>query len=445
MGEGPRGSGPCSRGHGPAAALLSKPAGTLLFAASGLQGRWNLSPGPGKPPPNPFRSSQGPADPVCSGPRGLLRTSPAGRGWGGSSGRGSSLLAPGLSITPVPRCGDWGCSAGRWEASLTPPFPPLGLRKGPEGFVNTLGAFCHFWTPCDFLSLSVIPRRGAGGQAWAQGVGLGRGRHVDRSSVRLDGQRVCTKVQGRESPVSAQLSHQTGGAPFSPRPLDSTIMPEPSSVRCLCVCVQAHGKPLPQESCHPLLRPLTPSVFLNPAPLPWRPQRSPYPSNDTLASRWAWSHSGAGRLRRGCWMCGGAPRPDRAAERAGDRVQHMNAPGGSRVPQTPVLGGGPQSRPADSTRIGPTSSTSGCLGCKEQAQAERVWGPECGGWGRSQGWRPDVAAASAAATRWQHRGLLPPTGWGLGKQLGVSGPRSAAFVLRGWAASQGQRGHEDPE
>lgn len=222
-------------------------------------------------------------------------------------------------------------------------------------------------------------------------------------------------------------------------------------MRCLCVCVQAQGKPLPQESRHPLLQPLTPtwrtSVILNPAPLPWRPQGSPYPSNDTLASRWAWSHSGAGKARRGCWMCKGAPRPDRQQSGVGTHecVQHMNAPGGSRVPQTPVLEGGPRSGPADSTRIGPTSSTSGCLGCKQQAQAERVWGPECCGWGRSQGWRPDVAAVSAAATRWQHRGLLSPTDRGLGKQSGVSGPRSAAFVLLGWAASQGQRGHEDPE
>ena len=49
----PRGPSPPASCLGLAAALLSKPTGTLLFAASGLRGRWNLSPGLGKHP-HPF-------------------------------------------------------------------------------------------------------------------------------------------------------------------------------------------------------------------------------------------------------------------------------------------------------------------------------------------------------------------------------------------------------
>lgn len=121
-------------------------------------------------------------------------------------------------------------------------------------------------------------------------------------------------------------------------------------------------------------------------------------------------------------MYGGAPCLDRAAEWGGDRVQHRNAPGGVQSPPDPSVGRGPQSRQADSTRIRPTSSTSGCLGCRKQAQAELGLGAVVRRVGRELRWRQDVAAGSVAATRGQHS--APGASHRPGAQEAVGGLRA---------------------
>ena len=211
-------------------------------------------------------------------------------------------------------------------------------------------------------------------------------------------------------------------------------------MRCLCVCVQAQGKPLPQESCHPLLRPLTPtwrtSVFLNPAPLPWRPQGSPYPSNDTLASRWAWPHSGPGRVRRGCWMCGGAPRSDRAAEWGGDRVQHMNAPGVPESPRPQCWEGAPRADQRTARESGPFRPPQAALVARSRPRLSGSGAPSAVG---------GVGARAGGGT-WRQCLLPPPGGSTEACCLRQAGGSGSSWGSRG----PGPRllfseGHEDPE
>lgn len=292
-------------------------------------------PGPGKRL-HPFCPSQGPAALVCRGPRGLLRTSPAGGGWGGSARRGTSLLAPGLCITRVPQCGDWGCSAGCWEASLTPPFPGPGPQERASGFVNTLGAFCNSWTPCDFLKLARNSQERGRGWAWAQGVARDGPlcAWMDRGCKRGDkgGSLLC--------PPSWASDRRDF---FSRRPLDSAIMPEPGSVcgASVCVCGVRAG---PRETTAPgILSPpstATPDPHLENLPVP---KPSPLflgsPRGAPTPPMTHWLHAGPGPTAAlGGWAGAagcteGAPCLDRAAEWGGDRVQHRNAPGGPESPR----------------------------------------------------------------------------------------------------------------
>lgn len=173
-------------------------------------------------------------------------------------------MAPGACSGPAPRAGggeaplavgpaswpqasasrrslDVATGAARLAAGrrASPPFPGPGPQERASGFVNTLGAFCNSWTPCDFLSLSIIPRGGAGDAplcAWMVRVreqgDKGRSLLCPPSwTIRQEGLRLLPQTSGLCHYARAYLG-----------------------VRCLyvcAVCAQAQGEPLPQGSCHP--------------------------------------------------------------------------------------------------------------------------------------------------------------------------------------------------
>lgn len=105
----------------------TRPQERFYLLPTGSRGRWSLSQAGKAPPPLP--SLPGSAARVCRAPRGLLRTSP-GRGWGGLLWPRDQPPGPRPLHPVVSKCGDWGCSAGCWEASLLPLSQPWAW-KGP--------------------------------------------------------------------------------------------------------------------------------------------------------------------------------------------------------------------------------------------------------------------------------------------------------------------------
>ena len=98
-------------------------------------------------PQGPAQEGVGDAPGACSGP--------APRAGGPASWPQASASRRSLNVAT----GAARLAAGR---RASPHFPGPGPQERARGFVNTLGAFCNSWTPCDFLSLSIIPRGGAG-------------------------------------------------------------------------------------------------------------------------------------------------------------------------------------------------------------------------------------------------------------------------------------------
>lgn len=156
--------------------------------------------------------------------------------------------------------------------------------------------------------------------------------------------------------MSAQLDHQTGGA--SSPPTDLWTLPLCQSLpRCavpVCVCGVRTGP-----------RGTTAPGVLSPAPLSTALQPlTPTGLTLGLVPQKHWE-GGQGLLhvRRG-------PLPRQGSRVGWIQRPAQESPWGVQSPPDPSVGRGPQSRQADSTRIRPASSTSGCLGCKKQAQAE---------------------------------------------------------------------------
>lgn len=162
--------------------------------------------------------------------------------------------------------------------------------------------------------------------------------------------------------MSAQLDHQTGGA--SSPPTDLWTLPSCQSLaRCavpVCVCGVRTG---PRETTAP--------GVLSPAPLSTALQPlTPTGLTLGLVPQKHWE-GGQGLLdvRRG-------PLP-----RQGSRVGWIQRPaqespwGGSRVPQTPVLGGAPRADKLTAPESGPLRPPQAALVARSRPRLSWVWGP----------------------------------------------------------------------